>query len=90
MEVEVLNKEKNELKLQFSEADQGFLNLIKSALWQNSATDIAGFKIEHPQASKPVFILKTKGKEAKKVWNEALDSISEQLTKFEAEVKKIK
>jgi len=90
MEIEVLKDEKHELQVKFSEIDHGFLNLIKEAVWQQSGVEIASFRVEHPEVGEPVFILKTKGKEAKKVWNSALELISEQLDKLNKELKKLK
>jgi len=92
METNVLEtSDKNELKVEFSEKDEGFLNLVKTALWEQSETEMAGFRIEHPEVSKPVFFLKVKsGKDAKKVWNSALDSISEQLDDFGKKAKQLK
>ena len=83
--------DKNELKVEFSEKDEGFLNLVKTALWEQSETEMAGFRIEHPEVSKPVFFLRVKsGKDAKKVWNSALDLVSEQLSEFGKELKNLK
>ena len=90
MEIEVLNEEKDRLELKFSETDHGLLNMIKEALWKQSGVELASFKLEHPEISKPVFVLKTKGKEAKKVWNSAIDSIEEDLEKLDKELKKLK
>jgi DNA-directed RNA polymerase subunit L len=90
MEIEVLKEEKHELQIQFSEIDHGFLNLIKEAIWQQSGVELASFRLEHPEVGKPFFILKTKGKEAKKVWNSAVEAINEQLEKLGKEAKKLK
>ena len=90
MEIEVLKEEKDELQLKFSETDHGLLNMIKEALWKQSGVEMAAFKLEHPEVSKPVFLLKTKGKDAKKVWNSAMDSLSEDLEKLDKEIKKLK
>lgn len=87
MEVEVLKKGKNELKVQLSENNQGILNTIKSTIWQDNATQVAGFHIEHPEKGKPVFTIKTKNKEAKKVWNDAIDKLNKQVDKLKTDVK---
>jgi len=89
MEIEVLKKGKNELNIQFSEIDQGVLNLIKSSLWQDNATEVASFRIDHPETGKPVFILRTKGKEAKKVWNDAIDRLGKQIDKLKSNLKSL-
>ena len=90
MDVETVKSEKNELRLKFSEIDQGFLNFIKSAVWEDSATQMAGFNIDHPMVGHPTFILKTKGKSAKDVWNKALESANKQISTFESQIKKLK
>ena len=55
MELNVLSKDTNELKIQFEHADQGFLNLIKDALWTQTGVDMAGFKIDHPETGRAIF-----------------------------------
>lgn len=90
MEVEILKEEKDALQLTFSETDQGLLNMVKEALWKQSGVEIAAFKLDHPEISKPVFVLKTKGKDAKKVWNSAIESLADDLGKLDKELKKLK
>ena len=90
MKVEVLKDEKDELRLKFDSRDQGFLNLIKEAVWKQSGVEMAGFKTEHPEVGMPEFIIKTKGKKAKDVWNAALETIADDLDKFGASLKKLK
>jgi len=90
MEFEVLKDEANELKIQFKEIDQGFLNLVKEYVWQQSGVEQAGFHVDHPETGKPVFTIKSKGKKAKEIWNSALATASEDLEKFGKDVKKLK
>ncbi|HKZ50003.1 MAG TPA: RpoL/Rpb11 RNA polymerase subunit family protein [Candidatus Nanoarchaeia archaeon] len=90
MEANILKEDKDILEVQLSEADHGFLNMLKEALWKQSGVEMASFRLEHPEVSKPVFVLRTKGKEAKKVWNSALDSVSADLEKLGKEFKKLK
>ncbi len=86
---EVLTSSKEELKLKFVHIDQGILNLIKEELWQDKATDIAGFRVTHPQVGAAEFTLKTKCKAAKEVWNSALERLSEKLAEIGKEVSKL-
>lgn len=86
---EVLTSSKEELKLKFDKIDKGFLNVVKEELWNDKATDIAGFRVTHPQIGVIEFSLKTKGKQAKQVWNSALDRLSKKLTEFNKEVSKV-
>lgn len=90
MELEILEKSKNELKIKFSEIDQGILNLIKSRLWEDKDTDMAGFYLTHPESGHPVFFLRTKKKDPKKVWNSTIDSISKQVDGLKKDFKKVK
>jgi len=87
MELTVLSKDANELKIQFEHADQGFLNLIKDVLWTQTGVDMAGFKIDHPETGRAIFTLKTKGKAAKDVWNAALKTASDEFADFAKAVK---
>lgn len=90
MEVNVLKDEKDELQIEFLETDEGFLNLVKDAVWQQSGVEFAGFRMEHPETSKPIFIIKSKGKKAKDIWNSAVEAVSDEIEKFGKELKKIK
>jgi DNA-directed RNA polymerase subunit L len=89
MDVKVLEREKNSLKVKFEEIDQGILNLIKTALWKNSSTEMAGFRIDHLEDGHPVFLLKTKGKAAKDVWNKTVDGLVKDFDSFSKVLKKI-
>ena len=90
MKVNILESKNDLLKLEFEKKDEGFLSLVKKYLWEDKATEMAGYKIDHPEVGKPVFILRTKGKNAKKVWNDALAAIKKDLETFKQDIKKIK
>ena len=90
MEPVVIESKKDFFKLSFKAIDQGFMSLVKDKLWDDKATEVAGFKVTHPEAGELVFTLKTKGKDAKKVWTDALASLSKDIKNFELEIKKIK
>lgn len=86
---EILTSSKEELKLKFVHIDQGILNLIKEELWQDKATDLAGFRVTHPQVGVAEFTLRTKGKAAKEVWNSAIERLSEKLAEVGKEVSRL-
>ena len=90
MKPEVTKSEKNHLELKFKDMDKGVLNLMREELWQDKATEMAGFQITHHQVGHAVFTLKTKGKVAKSVWNSAVDRISKQTDEFSKGFKKLK
>ena len=80
---EILASSRGEIKLRFNNIDQGFLNLVKEELWNDKAIDIAGFRVTHPQVGVAEFTLKTKGKQAKLVWNSAVGRLSKKLSDFQ-------
>jgi DNA-directed RNA polymerase subunit L len=90
MELKFLKEEKDELRIEFSEIEHSLLNMIKENLWSQPETDVAGFFLEHPEVGKPLFTLKTKGKDAKKVWNTAIDDLSNEFDGLKKEFKKLK
>ena len=90
MEPVVIESKKNLMKVSFKEIDQGFMTLIKDKLWEDKSVEIAGFKVTHPEVGELIFTLRTKGKDAKKVWNSALASLSKDIINFQSEIKKLK
>lgn len=82
----ILENEKDKLVLKFEPFDQGVLNLVKEKLWEDSATSMAGFKVTHPEVGFAKFVLNTKGKAPKTVWNSALKSASEDIDSFAKEL----
>ena len=90
MKPEIIQSKKDLLKVSFKDIDQGCMGIDKDKLFEDKATEIAGFKITHPEVGELVFTLRTKGKDAKKTWNDALAAISKDLKSFEQEIKKIK
>ena len=89
MEVNIIKSEPKELKIEFSEIDQGLLNAIKDALWNNSNVDMAGFNIQHPEIGKPVFFLRTVKENAKDVWNKAIADLDSQAADLAKAVKNL-
>ncbi len=90
MKPEIEKSDKDMLILKFKPFDQGMLNLIKDALWKDSATQMAGFKVTHPEVGEALFTLRTKSKEAKAVWNAAIKNVEKECDDFAKELKAIK
>ena len=85
-----LEKEKNKLRIKFDKIDHSVLTLISDQIWKEKDVDVAGFKIDHPEIGEPVFMLKTKRKDAKSVWNAAIDALLKENKELEKELSKIK
>tara|TARA_Y100000034_G_C6908253_1_gene422163 strand:+ start:132 stop:389 length:258 start_codon:yes stop_codon:yes gene_type:complete len=80
--MEILKKEKNHLSISFDEIDQGLLSAINDRLWEDKATESAGFKVTHPEVGEAIFTLRTKSKDAKTVWNSAITSLTKDATEL--------
>ena len=60
MEVKILNKTKNELKLEIIGEDHTFCNLLQYVLLENKNVEIAGYDQPHPLIRSSVVYFKTK------------------------------
>ncbi len=62
MEIKILNKTKNELKIEVDGEGHTFCNVVQKVLLQNKRVDMAGYDIPHPLTSSPVIYIRTKGR----------------------------
>jgi DNA-directed RNA polymerase subunit L len=88
MELNVLKKEDNLLKIELKGESIGFTNLIKEELWNDNSVDEAACIKEHPYMSEPKIYLKTKRKDPKNVLEDAIKRIEVQLKDLEKEFKR--
>ena len=82
----VLKNEKDHLEVELDNLTVA--ELVRTALWDDSAVTATAWKREHP-TKKPVLIIKTSGKSAKKVLEDCLERLSKLNDKTMAEAKKI-
>ena len=61
MQVKVLEKKPNELKVEIEGEDHSFCNVLQKALLEDDAIDMAGYSIPHPLVSSPVVYVRTRG-----------------------------
>lgn len=87
---QVTRKEGNYLEVSFNEIDHGMLSLLKERLNFKDEVLECGYFIDHPVVGKPVFKLRTKGKEALEVWNKTVEEVLKELVEFKAAVVKAK
>jgi DNA-directed RNA polymerase subunit L len=87
MEMNILRNEKEELELESDSLTM--VEILRVYLNKDSAVTFAAWKREHP-TKKPVLLVKTKGKSAKKAVEEAVSEITKDLDKVEDEFKKMK
>jgi DNA-directed RNA polymerase subunit L len=62
MEIRVLNKTRNELKIEVAGEGHTLCNLIQKALLKDKRVDIAGYDVSHPLTSKPRIYVRTKAR----------------------------
>ena len=60
MELKVLSKGKNELRIELVGEDHTFCNLLQNALLQDKSVEIAGYDQPHPLIRSSIVYLRTK------------------------------
>ncbi len=88
MEIKVLESSKDRLKIEFVGKSHTLANALVKELWNDKATQVAGYNLKHPQVDNPVLVLETKGKEAKKVLLDAIASLEKNSKAFGTELAK--
>ena len=69
MEIKLLKYSKDKLEIELD--DLTVAELLRNMLWQDKATELAAWRREHPSKN-PKLILRTKGKDSKKVLLETI------------------
>ena len=87
MEIKILKSEKEEIELELENLT--IAEILRVYLNKDSAVTFAAWKREHP-TKKPILLVKTKGKTAKKAIDDAVSAITKDLDKVESEFKKMK
>jgi len=62
MNVKILNRKENELKIEIENEGHTFCNVVQKALLEDKKVDLAGYSIPHPLTANPVIYLRTKNK----------------------------
>ncbi len=87
MEINILKSSKEEIELELENLT--IVEILRVYLNKDSAVTLAVWKREHP-TKKPILLVKTKGKTAKKAIDDAVSLITKDLDKLEADFKKLK
>jgi DNA-directed RNA polymerase subunit L len=61
MNVKVLKKTENELKIEIEGSSHGLCNLIAKRLLEDKTVEFAGYDVPHPLAASPIIYLRMKG-----------------------------
>jgi len=90
MDIEVKKSSANELQVVLQGERHTFPNLLRETLLHDSSVEFAAYILPHPLGDKAEFVVKTKGKTAKKAVADALKKIDQQLSEFEKAFKAAK
>lgn len=89
MNIKVIEKEKNKLKLEIIGEDHTFCNALRKELWNDKDVTVAGYNIEHPLVSNPVLTLETEKKDPEKVLESAIRRLKNKNAKIKEAVKAV-
>ena len=87
MEINILKNNKEELEFELESLT--IAEILRVYLNKDSAVTFTAWKREHP-TKKPILIVKTKGKTAKKAIDDAVSLITKDLDKLGADFNKLK
>ena len=83
MNIEVKKSTANELHFVMKGERHTFSNLLRETLLQDSSVTFAAYTLPHPLGSDCEFVVKTKGKTAKKALVNATKQVEKKLAEFE-------
>lgn len=87
MDINILKESKDEMEIEVDSLTM--VEILRVYLNRDSAVTFAAWKRSHP-TSKPVLLVKTKGKTVKKAIGDAISDIEKDLDKLDSEFKKAK
>lgn len=87
MEMNILKASKDEIEFELENVT--LTEILRVYLNKDDAVSFVAWKKEH-YIKKPILLVKTKGKTAKKAVNDAVDAITKDLDKLEDNFKKLK
>jgi DNA-directed RNA polymerase subunit L len=87
MEMNILKSDKNEIELEIESIT--IVEILRVYLNKDPSVTFTAWRREHP-TKKPLLLVKTKGKTAKKAIDDAVSAIGKDLDKLDAEFKKMK
>ena len=62
MEIKLLRKESNELRIEIAGEGHTFCNMLQKTLLEDEAVEMAGYDVPHPLMTKAIIYVRTKGR----------------------------
>ncbi|MFH1787425.1 MAG: RpoL/Rpb11 RNA polymerase subunit family protein [archaeon] len=87
MEIKIIKSSKDEIQVELENIT--IAEILRVYLNKDSGVSFTAWKREHP-TKKPLLVVKTSGKTAKKAVNDAVNSIIKDLDNFEKDFSKLK
>ncbi len=87
MEINILKSSKDEIELELENLT--IAEVLRVYLSKDASVTFTAWRREHP-TKKPVLLIKTKGKTAKKAVDDAISAVTKDLDKLEEGFKKLK
>ena len=84
MNIRIIKSEKNEIRAELGNLTVA--EILRVYLNKDPSVSFAAWRRKHP-SEKPIILVRTKGKTAKKAISDAVDAISKDLDKFEKNFK---
>ena len=85
MKIKLIKYAKDYLEIEMNNLT--IAELLRNMLWEDKATELAAWQREHP-TKKPILVLKTKGKDSKKVLKDTIAKIDKMNNELLKEFKK--
>lgn len=87
MKLNVKAMEANYLEIEFEDEDFALPNALRELLISDKEVEFAACKVDHPQAGKPLLIIRTKSKNPLDLLSAAVDELKEQAEEFKGALK---
>lgn len=90
MEIKILEKGKNFLRIEVVGEDHTFCNALRKELWNDKDVKVSGYELAHSLVSNPVLIVETSSKSPKTALNEAVKRLKDSNDEMRSAFKKLK
>jgi len=90
MEIKILEKTKDTLKLEVSGEDHTLCNALRKELWEDKTVEVAGYNMKHPLISEPEIIVEVKSGDPVKALLKAVDGLKKKNKDILVEIKNLK
>jgi DNA-directed RNA polymerase subunit L len=90
MKLDVVTNEKNTLEFYIEGERHTLPNMLKEKIAAADGVEFCAYKLDHPLDKRAKFIVKTSGKSPKKIVEDSIKEVKEELNEFKKEFEKLK